>query len=473
MTTLSQLTDQPSTRQVKKTVTWVSLGACGGLVVALAIINYILWVHNYFAADSWSLIGSISEPDWSLADLLPFRRVPHAVNSTEYYAPVFTVVLWVAYKLGGFAPERYHLMLIGFHAGTSLFVFLSAFQLTRSRLKATAAGAIFAVHFASVEAVGWIGGITHPLAGFFGALSMVLYLYYMSSGRRILGLGAFLALLGASFTQVTALPWFAILACIDIYYSRCGTSPVKSSLIRRLALLAVLLLAILPMQFQSFRVTGTDGYQYRIGSWILLNAFFYPLSTVMPNLEGPAYSLVRDLLEAPFEPHAFTRLMTMNDAFGMLLASGLAIAAIVLLWLIGGRVSRLCIICFALATTPFLLMSGQGYRYLYPLLMFFSIAFAGALVDLSRHLRGASRWGSYAVLTVLPLFVLLSFAESQRQLFWWEQAGLITHKSLNQLKETQPEFPKSSKVVFGGLVDTLQDTSAQVWRRGISEAVKV
>jgi len=50
---------------------------------------------------------------------------------------------------------------------------------------------------------------------------------------------------------------------------------------------------------------------------------------------------------------------------------------------------------------------------------------------------------------------------------------LITHRSLNQLKEIQPEFPKGVKVIFGGLPDTLQDTNAEVWRQGITEAVQV
>jgi len=194
---------------------------------------------------------------------------------------------------------------------------------------------------------------------------------------------------------------------------------------------------------------------------------------VIPSLEGPAYSLFRDLLSAPFDDHSFTRLVSMNDAFGMLLASGLVIVVIALLWVRGGRLARLCVVCFGLATTPFILMNGQGYRYLYVPLVFFSIAMASALVDLSHHLRGHSRSAAVAVMAVLPLFVLLSFGESQRQLFWWEQAGLITHRSLNQLKEIQPEFPKGVKVIFGGLPDTLQDTNAEVWRQGITEAVQV
>jgi|GEM_PF-1740605 len=463
----------PATSASRVSRAALSVIACGGLVALLAVANYGLWVHNYFAADSWWLVGSISQPDWSLSDLLPFRTLPHRINSTQYYAPVHTAVLWLAFKLGGFAPERYNLLLMAFHVGTSLLVFSSALQLTGSRLKATAAGSIFAVHFASTEGVGWLGAITHPVAGFFGALSMALYLRYLSTGRRLWALGAFLALLAACLTQVTALPWFAILVCLDIYCSRYRSSPVGGGLRRRLMVLGVFLLAMLPLQLQALRFAGPQGYQYQIGSWIILNLFFYPLSTVIPSLEGPAYSLVRDLLSAPFDDHSFTRLVSMNDAFGMLLASGLVIVVIALLWVRGGRLARLCVVCFGLAITPFILMNGQGYRYLYVPLMFFSIAMASALVDLSRHLRGHSRSAAVAVMAVLPLFVLLSFGESQRQLFWWEQAGLITHRSLNQLKEIQPEFPKGVKVIFGGLPDTLQGTNAEVWRQGITEAVQV
>ncbi len=444
---------------------------CALVVAVLAVGNYILWIHNYFVADSWWLVGSISEPDWSLADLLPFRQLPHRINSTLYYAPVHTAVLWLAFKLGGFDPERYNLTLIGFHLGTTLFLFAAALQLTGSRLKATAAASIFAVHFASTEGVGWLGAITHPVAGFFGAMAFALYVRYLQTSRARWGVGAMVALLGASLTQVTALPWFAILAGLDLFYSRKRGS--FQGFRQRLAVLGVLLLAMVPLQIHALRFTEGEGYHYQSGPWIVRNLFFYPVSTVVPSLEGSSFSLTRDLLLVPFDQNGFIRLVSMTDAFGLLLASGLVVVAVALLWSCGGWLSRFSLVAFFLSTTPLLLVNGQGYRYLYVPLMFFSLAVANSLVDLYRHLVGHARGAAVAVLAILPLFVALSFAESQRQLFWRQQAGLMAHRSLVQLKETQPELPKGAKIVFGGALDTIQNTNAEVWRQGLREAVKV
>lgn len=448
----------------------VSYLLCAGLVALLAAGNYLLWIHNYFAADSWTIVGSVGLSAWNLADLLPFRQAASTVNAVFTYAPVLRVMTWLAFKLGGYNPEPYHLLLIAFHVGTSLLLFATALQLTGSRLKATAAGAIFAVHFASTEGVGWFAGGSHAIAGFFGATALVLYTRYLVTRRTLWQVGALAALLGGALTQATALPWFAILACLDIFHSR-KTGDLRG-LHRRLAILAALLVAIIPVYLQALDSTGRSGYSYQLGPWVFRNLLHYPLSTVMPSLEGSSYSLARDLLPAPFDRDAFTRLMGMTEAFGILLATGLLVVAVVLLWTRGGWLSRFCVVSFALGTTPYLLINGQGYRYLYGPLIFFSLVAANSVVDLYRHLRVPSPVAAMTLLAILPLFVALSFAESQRQLFWWQQAGLVAHRSLQQLRETQPRFPGGAKILFGGLPDTLQNTNAQVWRQGIPDAVR-
>lgn len=454
-----------------KKLSFISCLLCGGLVALLAVGNYIWWIQNYLVSDSWALLGAIGDPSWNLTHLLPFQQYPVTINSTRYYAPVLISVYWFSLKLGGFSPERLHLLQIALHLCTSVLLFSAVLQLTGSRLKATAAGAIFAVHFASTECVGWWGSISHSSAGLFGVLSLTLYIRHLQTNRRIWWFGSLVSLVAASLTQVTALPWFAILACLDLFHSwKTGN---RQGVKRRLLILGALLLALLFVQLQSVNLSKPGSYSYRFGPWVIRNLFFYPVSTVVPMLEGPSYSLTRDLALAPVQRDAFTRLMTMNDAFSMLLASGLTMVAVALLWAAGSWLVRFSVVAFFVATTPFLLVNGHGYRYLYVPLMFFSLAAVTILVDLYRELWTRSRLAALAVLAILPLFVTLSTVESQRQLFWWQQAGYVAHKSLVQIKEMQPEFPRDAKVIFGGLPDTLHNTNAQVWRNGMAEAVRV
>jgi hypothetical protein len=434
-----------------------------GLIAALAAGNYIGWIHNYLVADSWSLIGAISEPGWTAADLLPFRTLPHEINSTSYYAPVYMAVLWLAHKIGGFSPEPYHLLLVTLHVGTSLFIFDTVSQLTGSRLKATVAASIFAVHFASTEAVGWFAAITHPMTGFFGAASLAMYSRYLVSRRRIWWIGALAALLAAAFTQATALPWFAILACLDILYSsRSGEAGRRREMMTRVLVLGGLLAAMVPLQIHSLGFGTRSSYLYEVGPWVLRNLLFYPVSTVMPSLEGPSYSLTRDLVLAPTDPEAFIRLVSMPDAFIMLMASALAVILALFLLSRGGWLERFAVLSFLLSTSPFLALDGHGYRYLYVPLIFFAMLAGSAIGRLYEDARRHSTGTTLAVLMIVPVFVVLSFAESQRQMFWWQQAGFIAHKSLVQLKEIQPEFPEGAKTVFGGVPDTLHNTNAQI-----------
>ncbi len=442
----------------------------GGLVAALAAGTYIFWVHDYLVADSWTVIDAVSKPGFGPADLLPFRENPLRTSATYYYAPVLAALVWLAYRLGGYSPERYNLILMILHMGTTLFLFSTVLQLTGSRLKATSAGAVFAVHFGATEAVGWFGAVTHPTAGFFGAMALALYSRFLVTRRRGWMVGALAALVAAALTQSTGLPWFAVLGSLDFLYSwkREGFRKIG----RRLAILAILLAAILPLQFQAFRF-AQGGYHYTLGPWAVLNLFYYPLSTVLPSLEQSAYSLARDLPLAFVDHSAFVRLVSMNDAFGLLLASGLIAVAVLVIWAKGGRLCRFALIAFGLSMTPFLFLDGQGYRYLYTPLIFFSMAAASALVDLYSYLRLSSRTAALAIIAIIPLFVVLSFAESQRQLFWWNQAGLVAQNSLTQLKRLDPSFPPGAKLVFGGLPDTIPNTNAEVWRQGITEAVRV
>ena len=147
----------------------------GGQVGVLAAGTYVFWIHGYLVADSWTAIDAVSNPSFIPADLLPFQEHPLKTSATYYYAPILAALTLVAHKLGSYSPERYNLLLMMLHMGASLFLFGTALQLTESRLKATSAGAIFAVHFGTTEAVGWFGSITHPAAGFFGAMAMALY----------------------------------------------------------------------------------------------------------------------------------------------------------------------------------------------------------------------------------------------------------------------------------------------------------
>ncbi len=441
------------------------------LVGLLAVANYVGWVSNFFVADTWVLIGSINQINWSPIDLLPFRfwQLPHSLNPTFYYAPTLMVSTWLTVKLGGYNPEPYHLGLIALHLGTTVFLFTSVLQLTGSRLKATVAASLFAVHFASTEAVGWFGSNSHPIVGFFESMSLAFFVRYLTVRRPIWWIGTVIALVAGALTQASALAWFAVIACLDFLYARERHDAHGTA--RRIVFLGILLAGILLLQVQALSM-AKGGYRYSLGPWVFLNLFYYPVSTVIPAVEENAISLARDLSQAPFDWNALTRLMGMRDAFNIILTALLTVIAFVLLWTKGGWISRFAVIGFALTIAPFLLINGQGYRYLYTPLMFFSLAGANIIGNLYKQLRSSSRTAAFAVVAIVPLFVLLSFGESQRQLFWWHQAGLVSHKSLQQLKALEPGFPPGAKIIFGGLPDTLQNTNAEVWRRGITEAVR-
>jgi tetratricopeptide (TPR) repeat protein len=131
----------------------------------------------------------------------------------EFWHPL----TWLSYlgdvSLFGLRPGPMHLVNAGFHAASSVLLFIALARLTRAPLRSACVAALFAVHPMHVESVAWISERKDVLSVFFGLLALIAYTRYArrpTLRRMAPVVAAFAASLMAKSTLVT-LPFLLLL----------------------------------------------------------------------------------------------------------------------------------------------------------------------------------------------------------------------------------------------------------------------
>ncbi|HEX9636149.1 MAG TPA: glycosyltransferase family 39 protein [Acidobacteriota bacterium] len=210
-----------------------------GLALAWALLAYLPALSYEFVFDDWEQIvenSSLRDPSyWWKAfgqDLWHFRLPdPSAPGAdSQYYRPLFGLLLWTEYQLFGLDPTGYHAVGIALHLLAVWLVYRLALRLFgASSLAPGAAALLFAAHPVHVESVAWPSAAVDLLLApaFLGAA-----LLHIGDPRRTGGAGnpgwrlAAPALFGlALLTKETALVLPLLILIFDVVQRRSGWRP--------------------------------------------------------------------------------------------------------------------------------------------------------------------------------------------------------------------------------------------------------
>lgn len=103
----------------------------------------------------------------------------------ELYIPLTFLSYQIDYQIGGINPFIYHIDNLVLHTLNALLVTWLTLLLTRRQWAAILCGVLFAVHPLHTEAVAWVSARKDVLSTFFFLLSVIQYLYFRESGRRL------------------------------------------------------------------------------------------------------------------------------------------------------------------------------------------------------------------------------------------------------------------------------------------------
>ncbi|MDB4285599.1 hypothetical protein N9903_01695, partial [bacterium] len=126
-------------------------------------------------------VTSIENANW-----YPLRRLSHLIDV----------------ELFGMWAGGHHLVSAAWHAGAAALLFLALNGTTGAFWRSLVVAALFAGHPLQVESVAWAAERSNVLAGFFFALTLLLWGHYV----RQPGLGRYLALLGSCMLGMAAKP---------------------------------------------------------------------------------------------------------------------------------------------------------------------------------------------------------------------------------------------------------------------------
>jgi len=101
---------------------------------------------------------------------------------TSMYAANWHPLTWLSHMLDvqlfGLSPGAHHLVNAGFHAASSVLLFLTLMRMTGALWQSAFVAALFALHPLHVESVAWVAERKDILSAFFGMLALMAYVRY-------------------------------------------------------------------------------------------------------------------------------------------------------------------------------------------------------------------------------------------------------------------------------------------------------
>jgi hypothetical protein len=188
-----------------------------GVSVAVVAVPLALYLASglltgFLAADDFGWLTTARDGDWQ--NLFTFGGYDH------FYRPVIRLWFAGAVRVCGDSSACYHFLSLAVHAGnTLLFAVLSAL-VTRDRMFAALAAAIFAVSPGYVEAVAWVSSITELLSTLFLVATAVIALNASADRSSAKWYVAAVTAMLALFSHEAAVSLFVLVPLILWMYGR-------------------------------------------------------------------------------------------------------------------------------------------------------------------------------------------------------------------------------------------------------------
>ncbi|MBI3597372.1 MAG: tetratricopeptide repeat protein [Nitrospirae bacterium] len=298
--------------------------------VLLALAFNLNVLQNGFGWDDETIIPHLKPPDRWRSLFLPDPDSPK--QASAYYRPLVSVSYLLDYEFWGDRPFGFHLSVLLAHLLNTALVFFLARSLIRTTqpsrrgsspdaspltphgLLPLLSASLFAVHPAHAEAVAWIAGRNDVFCTSFLLASLLLYLRFHRTDRRLFFTLSMLAFFFALLTKEIAVGLIVLFPLYEFLATE-GGKPVPW---KRLALRFAIPLAILGIYF-----------------WMRTANIIAPYGPGQPvNVSGGTwvekilitYGLYLKLMAFPYPHSPF--IATLPNSLSVLIVSGLILTAV-------------------------------------------------------------------------------------------------------------------------------------------------
>lgn len=151
-------------------------GVAPALVILLAALAYYPAADNFFTWDDFVWLQRAATLFQHPAQLLEVDAI--------YFDPLVYLSFWLNYLLASFDYHWYHVTDVAIHAANGLLIWHLVRRMTCDHHAAVASSLIFAVSFATVDAVVWSSSRVDLLSVFFSLLCLIAYQRYLTENTR-------------------------------------------------------------------------------------------------------------------------------------------------------------------------------------------------------------------------------------------------------------------------------------------------
>lgn len=398
--------------------TWMLLSA---LVIALVSVIVYLPALKIGFYDGWWYLR------WAATMNLPRYLVQFfdPANITQGYRPVQGLYIYLLYHLFGFNPDGFHIAHTLLHAANSVLLFLIVLRLAKKWHAAFLAALVYAALPAYSLAVFW-HAVVDPLSGFFYLLTILLWIMYQETRRKLDWTLTFVVFLFALLSKEIAIFLPLVLFLIEWWFF--GRKPHLSIHVPRYAPFIVALFPYiwLDLQVQSHgEFAGQFGF--RLGPHMFTN--------LLPYLAVLAFPWITNLP---------------TDAVYYI---WLAIAALVYLGVMFYKKSLALLFLLIVAVLNISPLTGFpldyfNARYLY-LSMMISAVLLALLFERGRQALGApSAYAALIAATLIALLVALNgmhIAEAAADLAEYTRQVRVPFRDISR---QHPQFPDDTYLYF-------------------------
>ncbi|MDH4223899.1 MAG: glycosyltransferase family 39 protein [candidate division Zixibacteria bacterium] len=426
------------------------------LIIIVGTLIFLPGLFSFFNSDDFVWIKNSQE--------LNLKTISHFIinyDSVIKFRPLVHFFFQLIFGIFGLTPLCYHLMGLIFHLLNAILFYKLLLKFTSDNKLSLISSLIFVSHFAQEETLFWISAISSP---------MVTFLYLCC---------------------IWAIWKYLLENKISFY--------VLSLILAGLALLAKedSITAFLVVFLMSYAMT-TGGSRLKLKKGILLSLPFLGLSfaySVIRYLTVPEYIMSRFLTYNPvviiknlcyfgisllfpvrflfdvigFEVHSYLNSVVQhrldNPWVVLVLLSISLVFVMIIISLLKRRVYglRIGLGLILIGILPYLLVNGNGQRFLYFSSLGFSLVLASTIIDISNKIKRFNIL--YAFIVIILLF---NGAIMYKRSIWWRKAGEICRVVLYQAGEISRSYPGGSKIYFANLPQRMN--GAYTFHTGFEEA---
>jgi hypothetical protein len=191
-----------------------------GLVLIVFLTFLVFYPSVNYDFVNWDDVGLVAEN--KMIQELSTESVKGIFTSTAYgaYTPLTTISFAINYHYFGMNPKSFHITNLIFHLLCTVLVFFMMKSLRMNFFITLSVALLFGIHPMRVESVAWITERKDLLYSLFYFSTIIAYLKYVRSNKKIyyiLALAAFVPSL-LSKIQAVSLPFSLIL--IDYFHNR-------------------------------------------------------------------------------------------------------------------------------------------------------------------------------------------------------------------------------------------------------------